>query len=117
MVKRLEREIQDEDTPLISKFITWRNLLTFVDEGEDLLLDNENDEDLLRCHRTILESSIILGEVLLSQPGISAALAELKCAVGDFQAKVEMLRHKDRIWHGDLAPEKANQILDSIFSG
>jgi hypothetical protein len=117
VIKRLEREIQDEQNPLVSKFVTWRNLLTFVDEGEDLLLDNENNEELRRCHHTILESSIVLGEVLVTQPGIEEALAELHYTVNDFKAKIEMLRDKDRIWHGDLTPEKADQLLNSIFGG
>jgi hypothetical protein len=119
VVKRLEREIQDDDTPLISKFVTWRNLLNFVDEGEDLLLDGTvlgvEHEALKKNHHAILESSIVLGEHLISLPGISKALKELNCTVNDFKAKLEMLRHKDRIWHGDLTSEKSEQLLSMIF--
>jgi hypothetical protein len=117
VAKRLEREIKDEEAPLVSKFVTWRNLLNFVDEGEDLLLQYEDNEELKRSHRGILESSIVLGEYLLGLEGIDSALSELNCTVDDFRAKIEMLRHKDRIWHGDLSPEKAEQLLGVIFNG
>jgi hypothetical protein len=117
VVRRFEREIQDEQAPLISKLVTWRNLLTFVDEGENLLLDNEENLELKRWHRTLLESSIVLGEFLLQEEGIVEALKVLHYTVEDFQARIEMLRHKDRIWHGDLSAEKADQILNSVFGG
>ena len=120
VVKRLEREIQDEETPLISKFVTWRNLLSFVDEGEELLLDgDETKEDyglLKKSHHAILESSIVLGEHLLTLSGIDKALEELNCTAEDLEAKLQMLRHKDRIWHGDLSPDKAEKLLSTIFS-
>src|ERR1700722_16503547 len=74
VIKRLEKEIQDEENPLIFKFVTWRNLLEFVDEGEDLLLDGEasgrEDQTLKNAHHTILESSIVLGEHLMTLSGI-----------------------------------------------
>jgi hypothetical protein len=117
VVKRLEREIQDEEAPLISKLVTWRNLLTFVDEGESLLLDCEENAELKKWHHTILESSIVLGQFLLEEKGITEALQELHYTVDDFKAKIEMLRHKDRLWHGDLSSDKANQILNSVFGG
>ena len=115
VVKRLEQEIRDEEAPLITKFVTWLNLLKFVAEGEALLLEDESNPELRQCHRSILESSIVLGELLLSEKGISEVLTELKVTVADFESKLRMLRYKDRMWHGDLSSEKSEQVLASVF--
>ena len=117
VVKRFEREIRYEEVPTVFKLGTWRSLLKVVDESEDMLLDSEKDAEALKCHRGMLESSILLGEHLLSLPDIAAALTALKCTPADLQAKITTLRYKDRVWHGDLDSEKAHNIVNTLFSG
>jgi len=65
----------------------------------------------------MLESSIVLGEHLLTLPDIAVALTALKCKPADLEAKITTLRYKDRVWHGDLDSEKAHNIVNSLFSG
>jgi len=67
------------------------------------------------CHHTIIETSIVLGEALLSEENIEEVLSNVGCTRDDFKAKIEILRHKDRIWHGDLTSEKAEDILKDVF--
>jgi hypothetical protein len=86
-----------------------------VEESEDLLLDDETDKDALKCHRSMLETSILLGEHLLSLPDIGEALTALKSTPADLEAKITTLRYKDRVWHGDLDNEKSHHIVSTLF--
>jgi len=116
-VQRFEREIRYEKIPTVFKLGTWRSLLKIVDESEDLLLDDETDAKALKFHRNLLETSILLGEHLLSLPDISEALTALRCTPADLEAKITTLRYKDRVWHGDLDHEKSHQIVNALFGG
>jgi hypothetical protein len=115
VVKRFEKQIKNESVPVLEKFITWTNLLSFVAESEELLLDDEQNDDLRTLHRDLTETSIVLGESLLKEEGIEHALEQLSCKLEDLKAKIQMLRYKDRMWHGDLNSEKSEQILKSLF--
>ena len=117
VVRRFEKQIKNESVPVLEKLVTWTNLLSFVEESEELLLEDEKDEELSSIHRGLIETSIVLGECLLKEPGIDKALEQLSCKLEDFQAKIRMLRYKDRMWHGDLDSAKAEQALQSLFGG
>ncbi len=117
VVKRFEEQIKDESSPLVAKFITWRNLLTFVEEGEDLMLENETNKEIKKVHRSMLGTAILLGDHLGQLGGIDQVLAQLECSKADLDAKMEMLRYKERMWYGDLGAEKSNLVLNSLFSG
>src|ERR1700761_5122586 len=95
VVKRFEREIRYDEIPTVFKFGTWRSLLQIVEESEDLLLDDEKDKEALKCHQSILETSILLGEHLLTLPDIADALTALNCKPADLEAKITALRYKD----------------------
>jgi hypothetical protein len=117
VVKRFEKQIKSESVPVLEKLVTWTNLLSFVEESEELLLTDEQNNELRTIHRGLIETSIVLGESLLKEEGIAGALKQLSCTVEDFQAKIRMLRYKDRMWHGDLDSAKAEQALQSLFGG
>jgi hypothetical protein len=115
VVKRLEKQIKSESVPVFEKLVTWRNLLSFVDQAEEFLIDDEKNSELKAIHRSIIETSIVLGESLLLEEGISQALEQLSCTVDDFKAKLRMLRYQDRMWHSDLDSEKSEKTLRSLF--
>jgi hypothetical protein len=115
VVKRFEKQIKSETVPVLQKLVTWRNLLSFVEQAEDLLLDDEGNDELKAIHRSIIETSIVLGESLLKEEGVDKALAQISCTIEDLQAKIRMLRYQDRMWHGDLDSEKSEQALQSLF--
>ena len=117
VVKRFEKQIKNESVPVLEKLVTWSNLLSFVDESEELLLDDEANDELRAIHRGLTETSIVLGESLLKEEGIEKALEQLSCTLEDFKAKIRVLRYKDRMWHGDLDSEKSEQVLKILFSG
>ena len=117
VVKRFERRIKNESVPILEKLVTWTNLLSFVEESEELLLTDEQNGELRAIHRGLTETSIVLGESLLKENGIDRALEQLSCKIEDFQAKIRMLRYKDRMWHGDLGSAQAEQALQSLFGG
>jgi hypothetical protein len=114
-VKRLERQIKSESVPVFEKLVTWRTLLNFVDQAEELLIDDEKNSELKAIHRGVIETSIVLGESLLKEEGIPKALEQLSCTVDDFKAKLRMLRYQDRMWHSDLDSEKSEKALASLF--
>ena len=116
VVRRFEQQIKSESVPVYVKLVTWRNLLTFIDEAEGLLLQDESNDDLRQTHRHLTETSIVLGESLLKEEGIEKAFNLLSCKPEDIQAKIRMLRYKDRMWHGDLDFAKAEKALASLFS-
>ena len=117
VVRRFEKQIKDESVSILEKLVTWTNLLSFVEESEELLLTDEQNPELKAVHRALTETSIVLGESLLKEDGISKALEQLSCKIEDLQAKIQMLRYKDRMWHGDLDSAKAEQALQSLFGG
>ena len=117
VVKRFEKQIKNESVPVLEKLVTWSNLLSFVEESEELLLTDEQNNELWIFHRELTETSIVLGESLMKEEGIVRALEQLSCKIEDFQAKIQMLRYKDRMWHGDLDSAKAEQALQSLFGG
>jgi hypothetical protein len=115
VVKRFEKQIKNESVPVLEKLVTWTNLLSFVAESEELLLDDEKNVELRASHRELTETSIVLGESLLKEEGIDHAFQQLSCKREDFKAKIRMLRYKDRMWHGDLDSEKSEQVLKALF--
>ena len=117
VVKRLEKQIKSESVSVFEKVVTWQNLLSFVAEAEELLLNDESNLELSLMHRNLTETSIVLGECLLKEEGIEKAFDQLSCKREDFQAKVRMLRYKDRMWHGDLGSDQAERALKSLFDG
>jgi hypothetical protein len=115
VVKRFEKQIKNDSVPLLEKFVTWINLLSFVDESEELLLEDEKNDELKGIHRSLTETSIVLGEWLLKQDGLSQSLTQINCKIESVQAKIRMLRYKDRMWHGDLDSAKSEQVIESLF--
>jgi hypothetical protein len=115
VVKRFEKQINSESVPVFERLVTWRNLLSFVEQAEELLLDDQNNLELKATHRNIIETSIVLGENLLKEEGLAKALDQLSCTVEDFQSKIQMLRYQARMWHSDLDSEKTEAALRSLF--
>jgi hypothetical protein len=116
VARALEQKIQQPNTSLMEKLMAWSHLLLFVEATEEILLDDPDNKDLLDQHKKLLDVLILLGQDLADSQGLATVLQNiLNCTPADFNAKIEMLENKRSMWHHDLTPEQAENIIQSVF--
>jgi hypothetical protein len=105
---------------LLPEVVSWfKSLAMFRETEKELMIVKEPTDDDRSFHKTVLAMLIGEGERLRAAVGSSGGLEPNDAGLTsqDFVAALEHLYDTQAVWHGEMTPERKEEILKGIFHG